>query len=102
MDFFSQHKTTVIGVLVIVGAFLVYFFFFRGPAESDILVGSSDTSGPNTELSSEFVALLSELRSINIDGAFFARPEFRALTDLTRPLLPEFSGRANPFLPIGR
>jgi hypothetical protein len=102
MDFFTQHKTTVIGIVVIVGAFLVYFFFFRGPADDAALLSSEATSGVNTELSTEFVNLLAELQSITLDASFFARPEFRALTDLTKPLTPEFSGRANPFRPIGQ
>lgn len=77
-----------------------------------MLGGKSDTpteglvtetfSTPASEADRDLVATLLELRNVTLDGAILKDPAFQSLKDFGSQIVPELSGRANPFAPLAR
>ncbi len=100
MDFFKENKTMWIGIAVMVAVFGIYIGFFRGEGSSDSLL-TSQSAVSGTEAGGDLVAILLELRSLELDPAIFSSSSFQALQDFSVELVPEPTGRRNPFAPIG-
>lgn len=89
----------LVGALVVVAA-IAYFTFFTGEDTSNDLtsVEVNQNLGVGQELLIE-LNRLKALRAINKD--IFTDPVFVTLEDYTEPVVPQPSGRTNPFAPIG-
>jgi hypothetical protein len=89
----------LVGALVIVAA-VAYFTFFRADNTANDLtsVEVNQNLGVGQELLIE-LNRLKALRAINKD--IFTDPVFVTLEDYTEPVVPQPSGRTNPFAPIG-
>lgn len=98
MEFLKQHATSIIVVLVIAIGFAVYSVFFKKEALPDGVVAETIEGTPGDDL----IAVLHQLKAINLDGAIFSENSFKGLIDFSLDLEPEDKGRANPFAPIGR
>lgn len=85
----------MIGAGLVVVAGLVYFFFFS-TAETDTVVSSTPAS--DAELT--FVNLASQLGTLEFDTSLLSDPRFMALVDVRTAIIPEASGRKDPFAPI--
>lgn len=71
------------------------------PADASAADGSSGTSGTSS-IGNEFVDLLLNLNTIQLDTSIFDSQSFKALHDYSSPLTPEANpGRPNPFAPVG-
>lgn len=60
-------------------------------------------SAEENQAQTQFKALVSELNTISLSGdaiSIFSDPKFMALTDLATQVMPEDSGRLDPFAPI--
>ncbi len=106
-------------IFVAIGAafVLIYIFFIKPSPDEGALVSSSGdpvvsddavvdsantgtTIDPNT--TQEFLSLLLNVKSIQLDDSIFADPAFISLHDSSIVLLPDGKeGRINPFAPIG-
>jgi hypothetical protein len=89
-------KIIIIGVVVILGLFAYRFFFVRVDEEALNAIG-----GETSAVGREVLALLSELRAIELTGGIFEREDFRSLEDFGVAIQPDTIGRRNPFAPIG-
>lgn len=89
-------KIIIIGVVVILGLFAYRFFFVRVDEEALSALG-----GETSAVGREVLALLSELRAIELSGGIFEREDFKSLEDFGVAIQPDTIGRRNPFAPIG-
>lgn len=67
-------------------------------------VGSAVTSGgiPPTQAELTFIALTNRIDPIEFDASIISDPRFMALRDIRTAILPEASGRTDPFAPFSR
>ena len=98
MNLLNRYKNILIILLVVVAAFVVYSVFFTG-GDTRTLV-AEDIDPAQTAVEQELIALLLELRSINLDLSIFDDSKFQSLTDFSQELVPEPVGRENPFAPL--
>lgn len=103
-------KKIIIIVLVIALAFGVYAYFFSNSATTSSsgvtkqavstastgASGSAVLDGPGKE----FVTQLLAIQNIKFNLQLFADPVFQGLQDWSRELIPQESGRPNPFAPL--
>ncbi len=92
----SSHKNIVIGLAVVIIAAVVYLIVWGGGSPTPDLTASA--GGSAAEL--YFVNLASELDGISFDTSVLRDPRFVALIDIRTAILPEDSGRPDPFAPI--
>lgn len=100
IDALKKYKNLLIGTAVVVALFMGYTFFFNGSSDSNIL-SSTVTTGVNAVVDNELLLLLSELKAIRLNDEIFQDRVFKSLNDFGLELVPEPSGRRNPFSPIG-
>lgn len=87
-------------ILIIVSALIVaggaYWYFFTGTGNQPPLTTSTSTS----EAQTTFQTLVNELQPISFDTTILSDLRFKALVDITTPISPESSGRADPFATV--
>lgn len=99
----------VIGVIVL--AFIGYSYMISGSKQGSSTgvtkqsVSSSQTGSPtgSTQLDGpgkEFVTQLLAIQNIKFNLTLFKDPVFMGLQDYSRELIPQESGRPNPFAPL--
>lgn len=81
----------VAGIVVLGG---VYWYFFTGTTSELPLSTDSPSSNP---VQAQFETLVGELTPVSFDTTLFTDPRFTALVDLGTPIVPETSGRIDPF-----
>lgn len=91
--------------LIIAGVILVallgagYFYTTRDRvSDADLLVGIPITS--EQAIDGDLLSTLRELKRLRLDESIFSDQSFLSLTDQSRPLPPQTSGRINPFAPL--
>lgn len=98
----------VIVILVLVGGFVAWRYFTAGDTATEPasglqaagILGQGDVAGQSQ--TSEFVILLNNLRSVDLQSNIFSNPAFaNDLQDFTTPLPDRPQGRSNPFAPVG-
>lgn len=95
MDFITRYQNAVAFIVIVAVLFGSYQFFFAEPTE-EVLTTTGTLATPDQEL----IALLSELKAIRLEPTLFSDPVFRSLSDFGRELVPEPTGRTNPFAPF--
>lgn len=95
----QKYKKLLIAAGVIIVLALGYSFF----AGEDIPDGltSQSAGGIAPEEGGDLIALLAELKSIDLDTSILQNQTFLTLQDFSVSLSPEPVGRANPFAPLG-
>lgn len=99
IEILKKYKTLLIIVVLVFIAFIGYSMFFNKTNNSSVLT-SQNTSikgGGDNEL----LVLLINLKSITLDDSLFNDPAFKKLVDFGQELIPEPTGRQNPFSPVG-
>ena len=101
-------KKTLINVLILllvgVGLWFAYSYFFQTEEEVGTSVSIQTAGAEDNELTqeSEFVILLSRLRNVSLDAAFLGNDVFNSeLQNYTSPLPGRDRGRLNPFASFG-
>jgi hypothetical protein len=91
----SNIILSIFAGLTLVAAIYYYFFYNKdsGPAVIETPAASA------AEL--DFVNLVGQIDSISFDTSIFSDPRFIALTDIHTIVVPEASGRRDPFASIG-
>lgn len=82
--------------VVLVGA-AAYMFFAGGDDGAAVTA----TEGPLTDAEFTFITLASQIDRIVFDTAILDDPRFQALQDIRTAVIPEASGKNDPFAPIG-
>ena len=93
----NQTKTILgaIGAFILVGVgFLVFSSMYSG----DTVVTSN---APASSAETLFLNLSTQLDSISFDTTILTDPRFAALSDIHTEILPEATGRNNPFASLG-
>jgi len=95
MDFIkSEVKNIVIFVAILGGLYLSYKTFFKSEAP---LTTVTYPDGSGGDVGGEVLALLNELKKIQLSQAIFQDPLFKKLTNFSTELGTEEAGRENPF-----
>lgn len=95
----KKYKTLLIILAITIVVFIGYSLFFEAGNDGSVLT-SKNTSfrgGGDNEL----LLLLVNLRSITLDESLFNDKAFKSLVDFGQQLVPEPTGRQNPFAPVG-
>lgn len=95
----SRSTLVFVFCLVIVAGGLGYYFFFFNSSSGAALTTTSGTAS-DAELS--FITLVSKLDPIVFDTTVLSDPRFTTRQDIRTAIVPEASGRKDPFAPIGR
>lgn len=95
----KKYKTLLIVLVVVIVAFIGYTMFFDGGDSSNVLTSQSAVTRGGGD--NELLILLINLKSITLDESLFGDEAFRSLIDFGQELVPEPTGRQNPFAPVG-
>jgi hypothetical protein len=95
----SQTKIViaVLGIAVILG--IVYLVFFN--SNSDTTAVSTTGGTPSSPAEVDFLNLSSQVEPITFDTTILNDPRFISLVDIHTAILPEATGRKDPFAPLG-
>jgi len=95
----TASRTNIL--LIILGVVLLlaagYFFLHHSASSATALTGSAPANANETA----FIQLSSELDPIDLNSTVLTDPRFNALTDISTQVVPESSGRTDPFAPLG-
>jgi flagellar basal body-associated protein FliL len=89
----KQTKIIIValGIVVILGA--VYVTFFNTSSDS--------SAAPASQAEVTFLNLASQLNPIVFDTSILSDPRFTSLVDIHTSVVPEVTGRTDPFASIG-
>lgn len=93
-------KTNILIVIIAVlllGAGLYWYMAGQSGTQAPL---TAVTVTANNPAQNQFQLLVSQLQPISFSTAIFTDPRFTALVDITTSLIPEPSGRIDPFAPI--
>ena len=97
----KQKLMLAIGIFALSG-FVLYNTFAGGGSSPVVAEPTVDANGVVIAVENQdIVDLANKFDQISIDINLFSSNLFQNLRDLEVPLLPESSGRPNPFAPIG-
>lgn len=94
-------SSTIVTILITLGVIAGGYWYFFGGGGSSGQTTLTATGSTQNSAQAQFQVLASELKSISFDTKIFSDPRFNALIDLTTPIMPEATGRPDPFAPIG-
>lgn len=94
MDFLEKNKIAVVSVIIVGGLIWAYSTFFA----SDGVSSAEDLAAQ--EIGAEVLSLSTRLNSVKLDPALFTSKLYTYLQDLSTPIVPQPTGRANPFADI--
>ena len=98
MGALAKYKNIfLIGVIVVL-AFIGFTVFTR--EDDDAALTSTTQEASALIAGRELLAILIELKAIDLDDSIFEDPVFRSLEDFSQELIPQPTGRRNPFAPI--
>jgi len=91
----KRSNTTIVFIATLVVAIGAYWYFSTGTEQLPLTPGTG-----GNQAQTQFQALVSELQPISFNTDIFSDPKFNALIDLRTPVIPESSGRLDPFAPV--
>lgn len=108
----SKYKNIIVFVGIGLVLILIYVFFIKGDSndeQASLISTSNGDSNPGSTsaedggaIAQDFLSLLLNVKSINLDDKIFSDPAFISLEDSSIELVPDGTeGRPNPFAPIG-
>ncbi len=95
----KKYKTAFIVVVITIVLFVGYSALSGGGNNKSVLTSqnpSAQKAGDN-----KLLILLINLRSITLSDSLFSDSAFKSLVDFGQQLIPEPTGRQNPFAPVG-
>jgi hypothetical protein len=100
MSFIKNNlKNIIIALIVLIGGYYLYSYFFPGTDTTQTLSVTSPAS-VDTSIGGELLLVLTDLKTLKLDDSIFSDPEFKNLRNFRVELNPEPVGRDNPFAPI--
>ena len=108
----SKIKNIIIFIVIAIVLILVYVFFLKPTPTTPNLTTTSETGVAtnvvasnnigNTDINSDFLSTLLNVKNIKLDDSIFADTAFNSLKDSSIELIQDGTqGRPNPFAPIG-
>jgi hypothetical protein len=96
----SNTKNLIVAGVVLVAIIIAgYLYSTRDRIDdTDLLVGIPISS--EKVIDGDLLSTLRELKRLRLDEAIFSSQSFLSLTDQSRPLPAQTSGRINPFAPL--
>ncbi len=92
----SKKTSISIAAGVVVLGVVAYFVWIKPPAEENVSVSGGVTSAAQ----GTFLTLASQLEPVSFNKTILTDPRFLALVDIQTAILPEKSGRTDPFAPL--
>lgn len=99
-EYIQKYKNILLGIVIVVLLFAGYSFWFGNKKEVDVLTSTVTEGNTQSPVGNKLLLLLIELKSIRLNDNLFQDPTFQNLKDFGQPLIPEPSGRRNPFAPV--
>jgi len=95
----SNTKNLIIAGVVLIALIAAgYYYTTRDRSSADLLIGIPTIE--NQIIDSDLLSTLSQLKRLRLDETIFSNPSFMSLTDQSKPLQAQTSGRTNPFAPL--
>jgi hypothetical protein len=94
----TKNKNLLYGAGAVILIAVGYFVFFSGGSSAPDVAATAPAS-PAELL---FINLAGELDPVSFNGGILTDPRFTALTDIRTAVLPETTGRTDPFAPLGK
>lgn len=91
----KSNSTAIIITTLVIAAGLYWYFFTGTGSQPPLSMGAVQNQSQ-----AQFSTLASQLQSITFDTTVLSDPHFAALSDLATPIIPETSGRLDPFAVI--
>lgn len=100
----TLKKPIVIILILLFIAGITVFRLMKGDDTEEFVSETPEEAKAGEVVGAELIALLKDLKSLNIDSAFFADTVFKRLKDFSvkLELQPGLVRRPNPFAPIGQ
>lgn len=90
----SSILLIVVGLLILGAA--AYLFF----GKTDTTSGVSADNSPASSAEIVFLNLTAQIDPVEFDTTILSDPRFNALRDIRTAIIPESSGRTDPFAPL--
>ncbi len=94
----SGNMFIVIGVIIAIGV-AGYLYISRDQSSDELLV-STLPGQQATSVDAELLSALGRLKNIQLNDNIFKSPLWLSLVDSGKTLVPQDSGRVNPFAPL--
>ncbi len=88
----------VICLVIVAGGLAYYFFFFDSGTDATLV--TQPAAATDAELS--FITLVGKLEPIVFDTALLSDPRFMTRENIRTAIVPEATGRTDPFAPLGK
>ena len=99
MNILTRYQNYILAGVAVILLFIGYSYFFG--KEEEPLLKEEQVAELQNPVDQELIALLLELRGIDLDETIFKDMVFLSLQDFSQVLVPEPVGRTNPFAPYG-
>lgn len=93
----SKNTTITIAAAIVVAGAVAYFLWMR-PTEPDSVTIAD--FGPASTAQATFLTLAGQIQPISFDASVLTDARFLSLVDMKTAILPEESGRSDPFAPL--
>lgn len=100
-----SHNKRIILAGVIVFAVFAYMHASQKETQAQeplVVPDAASSSAGTNQTGRQILALLADLKSVQLDDSIFSDPMFQALQDTSVELILEPKGRPNPFAPLGK
>ena len=93
----SKKNTIIVAAAIVVLGLVAYFLWLRPQPEENVsIVGF----GPTGQVQASFLTLAAQLQPIAFDTSVLTDPRFSSLVDIQTVIVPEATGRTDPFSPL--
>lgn len=93
----SKKTSVTVAAAVVVLGIAAYFFWMRTPAEPNVTISDA---GAASVAQATFLTLAARLEPVAFDASILSDERFLSLVDIKTAILPEDSGRNDPFAPL--
>ena len=97
IDAIKNNKIVVI--LVGVGIAALAWYLLSGSAVPERILSQNAVDQERQGVEAELITFLLEVRNIRLNAQIFSNPAFLQLKDFSTEIVPEPTGRDNPFAP---
>ncbi|MEI7720204.1 MAG: hypothetical protein WCI89_03285 [bacterium] len=97
--FIKSNMLLAVGLVLLVFGFVAFKVFFLPSDAASPALTATVTDVTSTPTSQNLLAVLVNLRSIQLDNTLFSSPAFISLTNFGVDIAQEPAGRDNPFVP---
>lgn len=94
----NNSRSTIILVVLAIVVVLAALYMLFGKGDTSGAVSVQDAPASRAELT--FLSLAAQLDPVSFDTSILSDPRFDALQDIRTAIVPENSGRVDPFSPL--